>query len=1202
MTYASNADLNSYGSEPTSALRDLNLTQLILEGKHLLASSGNEYAGGPSGSSGKQELVKSLGLSVPGAGDDELGLDVEEELRAGALQSNGSTNPNDSVKGKGKMESSPAPPVKQEEENLSHLSARERNAIKRKRKLTSQGSISSSAPPPKARKLESGLPSTSTSESSPSISESVKKEEIDHSTAPETVIVAYKGPRTGQAAIKESDDEQGSWLPPPNEWPFKQILASLQEGLLHKEWEIRHGSALGIREILKVQGRSGGMAVDLSLQQNQALHQSWADSLAVDLLTVLALDRFGDFVGDQVVAPVRETASQTLSALVVHMSEASVLRMLELLSLMVRQDEVKAELERQTVQDPDSRRGKRNYYWEVKHAGLLGMKYLVAVRRDLFDSDKAGEPDSLQNGNLAVQAPSSRQSRIENVLDTAILGLSDKDDDVRSVAASVLLPLANVVVETLPQDKTLLLLDMLYMSLGDLRDDLSSSVGNVMDLLSRLLQFPSILEQIQWSAGRCVRQKRTALTNAEISCRSSRSLAVLVPLLFPFFRHTIVSVRKAVIDAIVTFIRIPHSSIAETSWLDIRLLRMLFQNIIVEEDAGIRAATQIAWLEAIDRISFKSVGALQSLIQPLLPAWFDILMTPVGQSINTNFFWKPAEYDANATGAYAIDKAVVKQDLALVSVEQIIKGRLAASEALAAALCRYPPESHEEMVGPLLGSYMTSASSHQLSFAAIIVTRWAELLAEQTPEAQSPLLARLAPLVVTGLASDPAVSYSETVGLLTQIHTHCSQLLGICKSKGKIAPNHLPVLDPPHQGFSLARAQQLAGVDYQALLLNMAPKARSAAQPLLDELSHRIQTETLRTTALKEAMDIQVFSSLAGAVVALKQIPTKLNPLIRSLMNGIKFETNPDLQVRTAGALASFIALCNEAGASMKTNPSDKIIKNVCSFLCQEPTITPLFSKFKTNSKGILSTVDVSGADVADTLQATQKGKGKNTNVSTPKDDSEDEQSRKAKLVRRGAEYCLQQLAARFGDRLFEQVPRLWIGASQMLAYTTADGLDAFDSRCSRDDVAAQEVLDSLTVLAALCSAITASLAPRVLALLPHIILTIQSKYAVIRFVAVRCMATVCDKFPQEALKSVVLDVIPFIADPSSTVRRRGAMESIACIVDRLDIRILPYITFLVVPVLGRMTDSDEETRVLATKTFASLVKLVPLEVSLQPI
>lgn len=50
-------------------------------------------------------------------------------------------------------------------------------------------------------------------------------------------------------------------------------------------------------------------------------------------------------------------------------------------------------------------------------------------------------------------------------------------------------------------------------------------------------------------------------------------------------------------------------------------------------------------------------------------------------------------------------------------------------------------------------------------------------------------------------------------------------------------------------------------------------------------------------------------------------------------------------------------------------------------------------------------------------------------------------------------------------------------------------------------------------------------------------------------------------------------------------------------VVQRLDIKALPYVIFMVVPVLGRMSDLDDDIRSTATNTFASLVKMVPLEV-----
>jgi hypothetical protein len=51
-------------------------------------------------------------------------------------------------------------------------------------------------------------------------------------------------------------------------------------------------------------------------------------------------------------------------------------------------------------------------------------------------------------------------------------------------------------------------------------------------------------------------------------------------------------------------------------------------------------------------------------------------------------------------------------------------------------------------------------------------------------------------------------------------------------------------------------------------------------------------------------------------------------------------------------------------------------------------------------------------------------------------------------------------------------------------------------------------------------------------------------------------------------------------------------------IIQKLDVKALPYVIFLVVPILGRMSDPDDDIRSAATNTFASLVKMVPLEVS----
>lgn len=60
--------------------------------------------------------------------------------------------------------------------------------------------------------------------------------------------------------------------------------------------------------------------------------------------------------------------------------------------------------------------------------------------------------------------------------------LEDNIDDVRSVAASCLIPIAQQMVESLSDDIGPVM-DVLWRCLADMKDDLGASVGSVMELL-----------------------------------------------------------------------------------------------------------------------------------------------------------------------------------------------------------------------------------------------------------------------------------------------------------------------------------------------------------------------------------------------------------------------------------------------------------------------------------------------------------------------------------------------------------------------------------------------------------------------------------------------------------------------------------------------------------------------------------------------
>jgi hypothetical protein len=51
-------------------------------------------------------------------------------------------------------------------------------------------------------------------------------------------------------------------------------------------------------------------------------------------------------------------------------------------------------------------------------------------------------------------------------------------------------------------------------------------------------------------------------------------------------------------------------------------------------------------------------------------------------------------------------------------------------------------------------------------------------------------------------------------------------------------------------------------------------------------------------------------------------------------------------------------------------------------------------------------------------------------------------------------------------------------------------------------------------------------------------------------------------------------------------------------VIDCLGVGIVPYVALLVLPVLGRMRDQNDNIRLMATSCFASLVRLMSLDVS----
>ncbi|KAH9934987.1 SNF2 chromatin remodeling protein [Fomitopsis serialis] len=1134
---------------PPPEFPPFSVCELMEKGTLLLASSGKEFVK-PTGilasssevKKARKEAMGRLGLDfLDGfSGDDDM--DIEKELVADEADQDVEMETAPKIEEESaKRAFAPArsgtstpvmpQPVSQDVvmADDSALSARERNRLKRKRKPGNNAFVAAPAPPAQGAGAKYNAAPVGQSkarliaadEQSSTAGKGSEKSPRDTASQEKVVIDPSKGGAVSPKAQKQSKALEV----PQGRWVWDGLAKVLEVDLFSPAWEVRHGAAMALRELLKLQGKYGGMQVGLSWEDNLLAHERWCNELAVQFLCIFVLDRFGDFVSDQVVAPVRETVSQTLASLLLHMPRRSVLRVHSILLHMIRQDfQVPVKPIISKTRGPD-RNTDKSHIWEVRHAGLLGIKYEVAVRSDLVSAAKSEDGQDLLRG----------------VVDAAVLGLGDRDDDVRSVAASCLLPVAAHLVGRLPEELPRVLA-VLWSCLSDMKDDLSSSVGAVMDLLGELHP---------------VHQPVMVADNNLREAGHLHPITMLAPTLFPFFRHTIANVRLAVVNTLQTFMTVTS---LPKEWMTLPYLRLLYQNLIVEERGDIRHATLTAWRLVLSIIS-SVTGWLESLAtQQVLLEWYAVLMTPLGLPLDASAF-----HDATAameqdgvSERHNVDKNMLAQDLALIPVETVLKARVAAAAALAHVIASWDNNgsSLDDTFRPILVHYSSRRNGPRYDAK---LGPSAPLLMEK-----SSLASEISEKTLSWLQAEPPAAVLQ---LLQSFAYDCK----LPQSSIPVLGTEVDITDTKSGCFTIQTAHAAVG--------EMFDKLKATGTRIIKEKRVKVVASIERYVEVKAQYDIRVSAAFAAAFVAFKGTPDKVSPIVKGIMNSIKNEDNVDLQTRSAVAVAAFVEFCVSREIAQ---PPDKIVKNLCTFLCQDTDQTPTFAYARKTLVGILSFPKSAS----------------HSNAKEEKSPPSPEDAARAYLSRRGAQLAFVELSKKFGARLLDAVPKMWQSmAGGLVSACSTDDLEKMDKQIEKQS--GQDVIDSFSVLEAIVPTFHESLWPKFREVFPMIILALRSRFAIIRQAAAKCFATMCDTMTMDAMRAVIETVIPFLGDDLNLSNRQGSTELMYHIVQKLDMKALPYVIFMVVPVLGRMSDPDDDIRATATNTFASLVKMVPLEAGL---
>uniref|UniRef100_A0A4W6D9J5 B-TFIID TATA-box binding protein associated factor 1 n=1 Tax=Lates calcarifer TaxID=8187 RepID=A0A4W6D9J5_LATCA len=969
-----------------------------------------------------------------------------------------------------------------------------------------------------------------------------------------TTNVVIDQPATEHKVLIDNVPDNSSLLEETNEWPLESFCEELCNDLFNPSWEVRHGAGTGLREILKSHGAGGGKLVGSTVQQMSRQHQEWIEDLVIRLLCVFALDRFGDFVSDEVVAPVRETCAQTLGVALRYMNETGVSMTVDVLLKLLKEDQ-----------------------WEVRHGGLLGIKYALAVRQDL----------------ISVLLP--------RVLPAITVGLQDLDDDVRAVAAAALIPVVEGLVQLLP-NKVPFIVNTLWDALLDL-DDLTASTNSIMTLLSSLLTYPQVRQ-----------------------CSMQQSLTVLVPRVWPFLRHTISSVRRAALETLFTLLSKADQSCA--MWINPILqdmLRHIFQSCILESNEEILELIQKVWMELLSQAPQQYVVAASC---PWMGAWLCLMMQASHIPIDLNMLLEVKARSKDKAGTKARQgtnqvKETVQEYIAGAETVTddpvtrdyvVIRARLMAAKLLG-ALCRCicDPQlnaaSQEirpaESLGQLLLFHLNSKSALQRIAVALVLCEWAALQ-KDCQVVSSMVHPRLLAILSEQLY------YDEIAIPFTRMQNECKQLIAL------LADAHIDLQDRLNCSvFTIDQANDLVTTIFTESTAGLNVKSKQ--WQALDSKRQQAQATVMETSAEWQQLHLRVHMFTACAVINLQVLPDKLNPLVRPLMEAIKREENTLIQGYAAAFIAKLLQQC--AGRSPCPNP--KIIKNLCASACVDSSVTPSSAcpvpptqenakstsgglekdgmhHMVNKTRGIITLYRHQKAAFAITSKrgpAPKAPKPPSTELppgSTISTDNDEVQRKPFLIQRRGAEFSLTTVARHFGTNLTKSLPYLWENTVGPLRTVVTENQRI--GMLTGGDTAAQELVNSLQVLEVMAGAMASELKPLLLEHLPHLFTCLQHPYTAVRHMAARCVGVLSKIAMLETMNSFLECVLPWLAAIDDCTKQEGAIEALACVMEQLDVDIVPYIVLLVVPVLGRMSDPSDSIRFMATQCFATLIRLLPLE------
>ena len=902
--------------------------------------------------------------------------------------------------------------------------------------------------------------------------------------------------------------------------PFEPICERLCVDLFDPTWEVRHGAAIGLREVINICGGYGGCRSGIHSQQISLLSSAkdfvsiqntcdniqWLEDVSVRLVCVLLLDEFRDFVGDEVVAPVREACAQALANVTKHFRvTASLVEFLKKCILII------AKTSRQSSE----------------LSVMLCLKYIFTARSDQI--------------SLVL-------NEIPELFGIIFRGLESSDEDTRSTTASALIPIAEIFLSKLDSSSETRLLSVLWNSLID-SDDLSSSLAPVMEMLVKVLH---------------------PRNNQSVSKENILKI-------IQFARHNVLSVR-------ISTVKLLHgiSNVESNVELLCEIFDCLVQNLFLESNKDLLKKTSLVLIERLAVVRSSESSFLAALMKTdFFGRWLGLVSRPLGEPIPQTAMPGVYRYSQSLC---AHDIALLRQDLDVYSENDIIYNRIHATSCIAAIfayLCVKPSLECKnllvlifETLKPLFPSNSKQRySAFQGCIVGEFLLSWCETI--------SHIFCKESPHLTHYFFRDDIKNLDSNVMIREFIRIYNAEVLSCLHGNLTV-----PLVELSSEFELISRdfyefCDQLlsSGLKAEPVLVQdecdlFTVNFEGIVKDPHDDIKKRCMhfRRAVISMKMKHEKLTNRFASYLACVVCkfglfYQQTNLKMTPIIRSFIGPIKTEDNDWFVKRFSLQIAKFVGVLIEHESVRFQDVGKKLSKNICAISCAK--LVPEFARAPWNDKD---------EDLAVSF--------------SPKLELQQNEHQ-------NIDHIFASICDTFGTCLFsDTLPFLNIIMSGL-------SNDAKESNLS--DAEGQNILNALGILGLITKHMAPDCLIRILeneVIIGGLLHFLRFPWPIFRYFTANTIVNICrasfslkikHSSPMELL---ITRILPLLNDSTSVAGRLGCAELLWILLENMNVLLVPYLVFFLVPTMSGMTDQNPRVREAVTLSFASVVKLMPLEES----